>query len=214
MFFKISKAEKLMKEAYKAWGLRVGVTQTGWLYIAGGAWAICQSLEECPKEFKGAIIGLCGDLPEPGEAYRAKVDEIQMEKINDVYVLPAVANVDPQDEPCELAEVRRILFRSKSGKDYRLIENLKTNTAGLLDNRFVEFVDPEQCAKSENEVEGPFRQTTGAPYYVWHNGLTWFSVMPIALHKPADDEPETSDSKLYDEVVAVAAAFGLELIER
>ena len=212
MFFKMSKIKSLMKTMYKAWGLHVGVTETGWLYVGGMSWAICQSLEECPKEFKGAIIELCGDLPEPGQAYLAQKDAIQMEMLNDFYILPSTTNVDPQDEPCELSEVRDIVFRGPT-KDLRLVENIRSQSADVLDNNFVELVDPGQCGPEEDKVEGPFRQTMGIHMFVWHNGLTWYGVMPIGLHKPETDEPESSNTRLYEEAVTVAEAFGLRLNE-
>lgn len=77
MFFKTSVLKRLFKDAYKGAGLTVGHMtdpedeEVDGYYISSGWWVIWFNNWTFPKEAKAAIIELCGELPQPGEVFKA-----------------------------------------------------------------------------------------------------------------------------------------------
>lgn len=77
MFFKTSVLKRLFKDAYKGAGLTVGHMtdpedeEVDGYYISSGWWVIWFNNRTFPKEAKAAIIELCGELPQPGEVFKA-----------------------------------------------------------------------------------------------------------------------------------------------
>ena len=78
MFLNPSIVKKLMKQAYKS-GLIVAMNEERWLYLKGNVWEI-SVLEDClPKQTKGDLIALIGELPLPGERIVATPEGNQYE---------------------------------------------------------------------------------------------------------------------------------------
>lgn len=74
MFLSTSVLNNLMKKAYKT-GLVVARTQDAqgndWLYLAGSYWEVSVNKDFIPKKTLGDIITLIGELPRPGERFKA-----------------------------------------------------------------------------------------------------------------------------------------------
>ena len=69
--YKLSIARRMLKEALKQGCLHIGQTEDHEIYIFGKGWIMWFDEESMPKEIKGELISLCGDLPDPGYAYKA-----------------------------------------------------------------------------------------------------------------------------------------------
>lgn len=81
MFLSTSVLNNLMKKAYKT-GLVVARTQDAqendWLYLAGSYWEVSVNKDFIPKTL-GDIITLIGELPRPGERFKATKEGNQIE---------------------------------------------------------------------------------------------------------------------------------------
>ena len=66
MFITSGGFKRLINEAYKGAGLKIGNDGTGY-YLAGGYWAMWIEKGCIPKKELGAIIELTGELPEAGK---------------------------------------------------------------------------------------------------------------------------------------------------
>ena len=82
MFLSTSVLNNLMKKAYKT-GLVVARTQDAqgndWLYLAGSYWEVSVNKDFIPKKTLGDIITLIGELPKPGERFKATKEGNQIE---------------------------------------------------------------------------------------------------------------------------------------
>ena len=82
MFLSTSVLNNLMKKAYKT-GLVVARTQDAqgndWLYLAGSYWEVSVNKDFIPKKTLGDIITLIGELPRPGERFKATKEGNQIE---------------------------------------------------------------------------------------------------------------------------------------
>lgn len=73
MFLRRNALKTLMKRAYKGGGLAVRNDGVG-LSICGAKWCVYFIKGDMPKEVKGDLISLVGELPENGEGYTAGKD--------------------------------------------------------------------------------------------------------------------------------------------
>lgn len=89
MFLSTSVLNNLMKKAYKT-GLVVARTQDAqgndWLYLAGSYWEVSVNKDFIPKKTLGDIITLIGELPRPGERFKATKEGNQIYPVNNVFV--------------------------------------------------------------------------------------------------------------------------------
>ena len=70
MFITSQGFKKLINEAYKGYGLRIGNDGEGY-YISGGYWVIWIMHGWIPKKELASIIELTGEMPEPGQGFKA-----------------------------------------------------------------------------------------------------------------------------------------------
>lgn len=70
MFTKPQAVKKLMKEAYNGAGLRLAATEERY-YIAGNYWKMDVKKGFIAKPVLAAMVELAGEIPAPGERFRA-----------------------------------------------------------------------------------------------------------------------------------------------
>lgn len=207
MFYRIPTIKKRIKEAYKAASLLVGLTQEGWLYVGGTAWLIVQDIKNTPKEFKAAIIELAGELPEPGEVYRAGKDGNQMEMEHlDLYLLPRKHQAI--NETGEDYDMTNVIFRW-GDKDIRFLKSISGKNAAIVSDALAGVPDPEAIdqGKGETEITGPTRPM-GESCFVWHNDDTWYAAWPITV--PEEGNPHREDLDQVSKGFGCGSILGAE----
>lgn len=169
MFFKQSVLKRLFKNAYKGVGLTVGQDSNGkGYYVAGSYWVIWVAVEHITKETKAAIIELCGDLPEPGEVFKAQKDggnKYEIEQ-NEIYNLP---------ERYEKAEIRFNVKKTiieSDGVLNRLLQSDDDNRHIIAINEvFMNLIDPGEVNydKGEYDPDGPVAEYADGNFIYWGN---------------------------------------------
>lgn len=69
MFFKLSIFKRLLKAALEGQGLTIGhidAPAIAGTYVKGSWWTVWFSEWHMPKEIKGELISICGELPDTG----------------------------------------------------------------------------------------------------------------------------------------------------
>lgn len=203
MFYRLTTIKRRIKEAWKAANLLVGLTQEGWFYVGGTYWLIVQDIKNTPKEFKAAVIELAGDLPRPGEVFRAGKDGNQMEMENlQEYLLPKIH--ETIGETGEEYEVTNIVMRW-GDSDIRFLRSLEGTNAAIMGDELCSIPDPDAIdkGKGETEIIGPIRPAMSRSL-IWHNDDTWYAAWPVTT--PDDKDPRRED------VMRVAKGFGCDSI--
>lgn len=152
MFVTSQGFKKLINEAYKGAGLNVGNDGEGY-YISGGYWVIWIMHGWIPKKELASIIELTGEMPEPGEGFKAT-------KAGNQYELPwheAYAAMTHAMECEEYMEVTPMTLKYKNGQQARILQNPANKTIVLISERFIDIIDNTvvECDKGEFQAEGP-----------------------------------------------------------
>lgn len=152
MFITSQGFKKLINEAYKGVGLNVGNDGEGY-YISRGYWVISIMHGWIPKKELASIIELTGEMPEPGEGFKAT-------KAGNQYELPwheAYAAMTHAMECEEHMEVTPMTLKYKNGQQARILQNPVNKTIVLIDERFIDIIDNTvvEYDKGEFQAEGP-----------------------------------------------------------
>ena len=152
MFITSQGFKKLINEAYKGAGLNVGNDGEGY-YISGGYWVIWIMHGWIPKKELASIIELTGEMPEPGEGFKAT-------KAGNQYELPwheAYAAMTHAMECEEYMEVTPMTLKYKNGQQARILQNPANKTIVLISERFIDIIDNTvvEYDKEEFQAEGP-----------------------------------------------------------
>ena len=196
----------MLKEAFKAETLIVGLTKEGWFYTAGSFWILLQDINATPKEFKAAVIELAGDLPDPGTVFRAGKSGNQMKiEQRELYVLPEAYSLI-EEEGLDYRKTG-ILLDWGLKQPVRLIVSEDGRVGDLIRENLMRVPDPDgiEHGSGETEIIGPAK-TPDKRWYIWHNDDTWYMAMPMEL--PADDESPLHIAQ-REEAMMVARALGL-----
>lgn len=176
MFLKPSTLNVLMKKAYKS-GLVVARTKDDWLYIAGSYWEISVKKEFIPKRTLGDIIALIGDLPSPGERFRATKDGNQLE-------MELTMNV--KDEPFRESDtltITDVILVGTSGTIQRLLQDESTGNIYAVNNVFVAIVDNSLIDEDHGEY------AVAEPFFNPAYGILWKNnVCKLRAHFRSDDK--------------------------
>lgn len=172
MFIKTAGFKRLLKEAYKGAGLRIGAAADG-VYLSGGYWVIWVKRSEIPKEKLAAIIELVGELPEEGEAYRATKDGQQYELAwNELY------NAMEKARHCTCGlKITRIMLGGRTGAASRVLQYAQTGRIRLVDEGLVRMIDGNEVdiKRGHTQPEGPMGGNL--PGVSWHNNIMALHIM-------------------------------------
>ena len=173
MFIKTQGFKKLINDAYKSTGLTVGCDGCG-MYLSGGWWEI-HIKEGCiPKEELGELIKLTGELPGPGEVFKARKEgnQYEIEGTHDY-------NFDEKAEQCkEYMEVTPLTLRYATGQQARILQSPNNSMIILINDRIIDMIDNTviQYEKGETQAEGPL---IGAyPGVFYRNNQMALLIMP------------------------------------
>lgn len=179
MFITSQGFKKLINEAYKGAGLNVGNDGEGY-YISGGYWVIWIMHGWIPKKELASIIELTGEMPEPGEGFKAT-------KAGNQYELPwheAYAAMTHAMECEEYMEVTPMTLKYKNGQQARILQNPVNKTIVLIGERFIDIIDNTvvEYDKGEFQAEGPMISGKMQGIF-WRN-----DTMALHVYPRTDDE--------------------------
>lgn len=167
MFLKLADLKRLMKEAYKGIGLTVGALESDdeGIFIGGNNWAVWMLNDVIHKKALAAVMELTGEIPKPGEVFRATKAGNQYEiSDNDWWKL---------SDAFEMADVQYkvtdIVFNPKY-KELRMLQKVADLSKVFIENRFPAMVDPEEMDQlyGETKIEGPVTKPSSKIAY-WGN---------------------------------------------
>lgn len=179
MFITSQGFKKLINEAYKGAGLNVGNDGEGY-YISGGYWVIWVMHGWIPKKELASIIELTGEMPEPGEGFKAT-------KAGNQYELTwheAYAAMKHAMECEEYMEATPMTLKYKNGQQARILQNPVNKTIVLIDERFIDIIDNTvvEYDKGEFQAEGPMISGKMQGIF-WRN-----DTMALHVYPRTDDE--------------------------
>lgn len=149
MYLKSSLFKKMLKEAYKGYGLTVGCSKEGY-YLAGTWWVAWFPESKIPKEVKGAVIELCGDLPEIGQTFRANKEGNQYEiGQEEIYDLPRIY------KECGHRYITTKVILERKNEMVRIIKDEKTNHVAAVKEIAINLIDNREIEEGETQPIGP-----------------------------------------------------------
>lgn len=188
MFFKMSKLKKLLKNAYKVGSLTVGHmeesegTEEG-IYLSSGWWILWFLWDTMEKEVKAAIIELCGDLPAPGQVFKAYKDGNQYEiEQNELFNLPAL--FERSNEKYRITEV----ILETGQYNVRILQNLSGETRWMQES-IIEMLDNKSLREDERVPKGPVSRI-GEEIILWGNGDGYLAVFPVSKDQNNDEHAQ------------------------
>lgn len=173
MFITAAGFGKMVTEAFKGIGLRIGNDSTG-LLIAGNYWSMWIKEGKITKKAMAKIIELTGIIPEAGEMYLYTKEGNQMEmdgvrpSISDVLCNAINAKTELEDSGLIFDETCRILQSPVTGKIVCISE------------RIFSSIDEREVEEGEEWAEGPYLGEYGGVY--WNNNHMAFMVMPVDVN--------------------------------
>lgn len=179
MFITSQGFKKLINEAYKGIGLSIGNDGEGY-YISGGYWVIWVMHGWITKKELASIIELTGEMPEPGQGFKATKEGNQYELTwNEAYA--AMTNA----MECEdYMDVTPLTLKYNNGQQARILKNRNDGKIVLVNERFIDIVDNTvvEYDKGEFQAEGPMlsRRMRGV---FWRN-----DTMALHVYPRTDDE--------------------------
>lgn len=177
MFFNITKLKKMFKEAYKSyWGLTIAHLENEDYYIKGpnGVWMIKYRAGFMPKEVKGALIEIAGDLPDSDCILNAIEGEAsQYEFIDTFGTIDDSFNYDPKTvKEYKDSHISNTMMGRTFVVNSKYNEPAKEVSSGLID--VISFKNLEE---KEMKPEGPYMIST-SPYFIYQNYQCTYIVMP------------------------------------
>ena len=181
MFFKTSVLKRLFKDAYKGAGLTVGHMtdpedeEVDGYYISSGWRVIWFNNWTFPKEAKAAIIELCGELPQPGEVFKAiegAGNQYEIEQ-KEIFNLPAAF------------ERAKVKFRStnilqqQGDKIVRILQEEEGKTVKAVLELFFNLISRKAIDYDNGEYDpiGPVATSKESPFLYWGNNYCWLMLL-------------------------------------
>lgn len=165
MFISTSQLSKLMKEAYKAGGIRIGNIEDG-LNIFAGSWGLWIDENHIPNKVKAVVMELAGELPTEGRVFKvSKEDPVpQYELILDNrFCLNSLEKAS--DEPVSKTGVMLDLKYA----EYELLQNNRTKRITLINRKLMSLIDVSEIDYNiEGEPSGPCTGLSNEMYF-WKN---------------------------------------------
>lgn len=173
MFITSAGFKKLINEAYKGPGLRIGNDGEGY-FLTGSYWTIWIEKGCITKKELGAIIELTGELPETGNGFQATKSGNQYE-IQDNQFYRVMVNASQCEDRLEVTP----LILEQKYEQARILQDPKNLTITLINEKFIRMIDNNaiQYQDGETQAEGPMvcRRMKGV---FWRNNIMALHVMP------------------------------------
>lgn len=179
MFFKTSVLKRLFKDAYKGAGLTVGHMtdpedeEVDGYYISSGWWVIWFNNWTFPKEAKAAIIELCGELPQPGEVFKAidgAGNQYEIEQ-KEIFNLPAAF------ERAKVKFRKTNILQQQSDRVVRILQEEEGRTVKAVSELFFNLINRKAIDYDNGEYDpiGPVATSKESPFLYWGEQLLLFN---------------------------------------
>lgn len=160
MFLRMTTLKKLMKKAFNAGKLTVGMSEDG-LFMDCESFYVWLSKYTVQNKVKAAIIELAGELPTEGNAFTAEKGGNQTcIPMNDIWDKnKRLANADKR------YVITPILFDNSDV--YRFLQQAGTVNMKAINEIFIDLIDRSEIdyMNGEDEVSGPFASEDGGMFY-------------------------------------------------
>ena len=179
MFLSPSVLNSLMKKAYKK-GLVVARTEDAkgndWLYLAGSYWEVSVNKNFIPKKTLGDIIALIGELPRPGERFKATKEGNQIE-------IEMPMEVNDEGFGTDTLTITDVILIGTSGTVQRLLQDTLTGQIYPVNNVFISIIRNDMVDKDKGEYE------VVEPFFNPYKGILWKNnVCKLRAHFRTDDK--------------------------
>ena len=179
MFLSPSVLNSLMKKAYKE-GLVVARTEDAkgndWLYLAGSYWEVSINRDFIPKKTMGDLITLIGELPRPGERFKATKEEKQIE-------IEMTMEVNDEGFGTDTLTITDVILIGTSGTVQRLLQDELTGQIYPVNNVFISIIRNDMVDKDKGEYE------VVEPFFNPYKGILWKNnVCKLRAHFRTDDK--------------------------
>ena len=199
MFFKTSVLKRLFKDAYKGAGLTVGHMtdpedeEVDGYYISSGWWAIWFNNWTFPKEAKAAIIELCGELPQPGEVFKAidgAGNQYEIEQ-KEIFNLPAAF------ERAKVKFRKTNILQQQSDRVVRILQEEEGRTVKAVSELFFNLINRKAIDYDNGEYDpiGPVATSKESQFLYWGNNYCYL----MAAVRTTDDEDVKAFLKISGE---------------
>ena len=188
MFFKLSVLKRLFKAAYKGNGLVIGHVEDGGvngLYVTGSWWSIFFDDWHIPKEVRGELISLTGELPEGNYAFRTENEEYSQSCMVD----PAMNDIWETTRGCRYSYKITRFMENYNGMVLRYLQEPKTESLVKVNDMVLSLIDPDAIEKDDGEMlpNGPVTTEINADYVYWFNDRCILKVQRGALDSDMRD---------------------------
>lgn len=179
MFLSPSVLNNLMKQAYKT-GLVVARTEDAqgndWIYLAGSYWEVSINRDFIPKKTMGDLIHLIGELPRPGERFKATKEGNQIE-------IEMTMEVNDEGFGTDTLTITDVILIGTSGTVQRLLQDELTGQIYPVNNVFISIIRNDMVDKDKGEYE------VVEPFFNPYKGILWKNnVCKLRAHFRTDDK--------------------------
>lgn len=173
MFTKQSTLQKVLKASFKDTGISVAISEKGWLFIKTNYIRLQIDYEMAPKEFKGFLVSLIGDLPKPGEAWKyTKKEAQQMEMFDTVYEDLMQQAVNAEDHR-RLIKKTHVTLETTDG-DIAVWQNEKNE-------KFMTFASHAAVIDEDAIDEDKGEEPMNGPYLIGPFAIAYNNVMALEI---------------------------------
>ena len=170
MFLNKTMFKRWIKDAFRHNGLVVGRIYGG-LVISGGAWATWTKEGYVPNWLKAAIMEHTGELPNEGEVFKAKKDEVQQYEVSENPYL---------DLPKRLQEARipfsviPVIYATRWAS-YRLIQCRMSGEVIPIPSEYYDIIDIRET-EHDGTPAGPSSRDETGRVLIWKNETSALAV--------------------------------------
>lgn len=170
MFLNKTMFKRWIKDAFRHNGLVVGRIYGG-LVISGGAWVTWTQEGYVPNWLKAAIMEHTGELPNEGEVFKAKKDEVQQYEVSENPYL---------DLPKRFREARipflviPVIYDTRWAS-YRLIQCRMSGEVIPIPSEYYDIIDIREAEHDGTPVGPSSRDETGR-MLIWKNETSALAV--------------------------------------
>lgn len=164
MFLHTPTLKKLLKKAFNSYGLTVA-NMDGQLILQGSTWAVSLDYEYIPNKVKGAVIELCGIIPEEGQVFKATKEGIQYEMS-----LNEILDLQKQYREAKLPLTNTFIKLEKDWDSFILYQLVANKEFKTVRSELLNLIDIREIDQNiEGMPSGPCCVRTDSDVLLWHN---------------------------------------------
>jgi hypothetical protein len=183
MFLHTPTLKKLLKKAFNSYGLTVANFDEQ-IYLQGSSWAISLDENHIPNKVKGAIIELCGIIPDDGQVFKATKEGLQYEiPWSDIF------NLRDQFRQAKLSLTKTSIVIEKSWHSYALFQLNQNNDISAISTELTNLIDIREINyEVEGMPSGPCCSAQDLSMLLWNNATCTLGLCTCDLKGEKDIE--------------------------